>query len=197
MPAVNIVESRKSIQYTGSNSAEIDAAITDLSIDSEGGGVLTVTSSGTQYVVPTGSWLNYWQGYVNGVYTSSQFNFYFLTNSVGSDLTALQSQVTTNTTNIATLQTQMTAINIQAVRSAGVQTAPTLLLGVAQNVDVTLLPPMPNTSFTPYAYAFGAVNLSGLTINSTTVLNASTVRVNVQTSLASLGGAHIMVVVKS
>lgn len=197
MPAVNIVESRKAIQWTGSNAAEIDSAITDLTIDSNVGGVLTVTSSGNQFVLNTGDWATYWQGFINGIYTNAQYNFYFLANAVSGDLSTLTSQVSSNTSAITTLQSQVSGLGTAAVRSAGVQTAPTLLLGIPQNVDVTLLPAMPNTSYTPYAYAFGAVNLSGLTINSTTVLNASTVRVNVQTSLASLGGAHIMVIVKS
>lgn len=204
MPAVNICESRKAIQWTGSNAAEIDAAITDLTIDSNVGGVLTVTSSSTQFVLNTGDWATYWQGYINGIYTNAQFNFYFLANAITSDMTSMQTQVNTNTTAISSnssaitaLQAAMSTLGTAAVRSAGVQTAPTLLLGVAQNVDVTLLPAMPNTSYTPYSFAFGGVNLSGLTINSTTVINASTVRVNLQTSLVSLAGVHVMVLVKS
>lgn len=34
MPGIYIAESRQSIQYTGTNSAAIDAAITDFTIDS-------------------------------------------------------------------------------------------------------------------------------------------------------------------
>lgn len=45
MPAVNICESRKAIQWTGSNAAEIDASITDLTIDSNAGGILTINST--------------------------------------------------------------------------------------------------------------------------------------------------------
>lgn len=208
MAIVDITESRKAVQYTGSNSAEIDSAITDLTIDSEVAGVLTVTSSGSQYVVNTNDWVLFWQGVITHVFPNSSVNNFYIQHPTGTGLassvttmqgqiTTMQGQITTMQGQITTLQSSLSGLSTVAVRSAGVQTAPTLLLGIAQNVDVTLLPAMPNTSFTPYAYAFGAVNLSGLTINSVTVLSASVVRVNVQTSLASLGGAHIMVVVRA
>lgn len=197
MPAVNICESRKAIQWTGSNAAEVDSSITDLTIDSNVGGVLTVTSNGTQFVLNTGDWAAYWQGYINGIYTNAQFNFYFLANAVTGDLSSMQTTINNNSSAITTLQSTVASLGVAAVRSAGVQTAPTLLLGVAQNVDVTLLPAMPNTSYTPYSFAFGGVNLSGLTINSTTVISSSVVRVNLQTSLVSLAGVHVMVLVKS
>ena len=191
MPAVNIVESRKSIQYTGSNSAEIDAAITDLTIDSEGGGVLNVTSSSTPFVVNTGDWINYWQGYINGVYTNSQFNFFFLANAVSADLTGLASD-------LDALESLVGTIGGQAIRSAGVASAGTLLLGIPQNVAVALVPAMPNTSYTAAAYVFGTgVNLSQVSINSITNTSASVVTVNVSTGLASLPGVHILVTVRA
>lgn len=184
MPAIFLAESRKAIQYTGSNSAEIDAAITDLTIDSESGGTLTVTSSSTQYVVSTGDWLTFWQGYVNGLYTNTQFEFFFVENAVGSDIDSLTGTIA--------------GIGSAALRSAGVASAPTLLLGIPANVAVTLVPAMPDTSYTPSAYIFGTgVNLGSITINSVTVTSASVVTVNLQTSLVSLPGVHILVTAKS
>lgn len=183
MPAINISESRKAIQWTGSNSAEIDAAITDLTIDSSIGGVLTVTSSGTQFVLNTGDWAAFWQGYINGVYTNSQFNFYFVENAVGSDVDALEAA--------------LGSVGSAAVRSAGVASAPTLLLGTPANVAVQLIPAMPDSSYTASAYIFGTgVNLGQVTINSVTVTDSDTVTVQVQTGLVSLPGVHILVVAK-
>lgn len=172
MPVINIVDSRKAIQYTGSNSAEIDSAITDLTIDSESGGVLTVTSSSTQYTVNTGNWIVFWQGYINGVYSNSDFNLFFIANAVTADAS-------------------------EAVRSAGVASSPTLLLNTPVDVDVTMVPAMPDSSYSAYSYIFGTgVNLGQVTINSTTVIDSDTVRVNLQTSAASLPGVHILVTAK-
>lgn len=176
MPAINIVESRRSIQYTGSNSAEIDAAITDLTIDSESAGVLTVTSSSTQYVVNTGDWINFWQGYISGVFTNAQFGFFFINNAILSDVTALSAA---------------------AVRSAGAASAPTLLLNTPVNVAVQLIPAMPDSSYVANAFVFGTgVDTTQITINSVTVTDVDTVTVNLQTSAVSTSGVHILVVAK-
>lgn len=205
MASIYISESRQSIQYTGSNSAAIDAAITDFTIDSQAGGVLTFTSSGNQFVANTGDWINYWQGYVNGVYTNSQFLFYFIQNAAPADITALQTQqatntanIATNTANIATMNATLGGVNTQALRSAGVASAGTLLLGVPQNIAVTLVPAMPNTTYTAQAFLFGTgVNLSQVTVNSVTKTSGSVVTVNVSTTLASLPGVQILVTVRA
>lgn len=183
MPAIFIAESRKAIQYTGANSGEIDSVITDLTIDSEAAGVLTVTSSGNQYVANTGDWITFWQGYANGVYTNGQFGFFFIENAVGSD--------------IDTVQAALSAVGSAAVRSAGVASVGTLLLNTPVNVAVQLIPAMADSSYTPYAYIFGTgVNLGQITINSTTVTDSDTVTVQVQTSVLSLPGVHVLVVAK-
>lgn len=41
MPSIPYVDNRRAIQYTGSNSAEIDAGIPNFTIVSESGAVLT------------------------------------------------------------------------------------------------------------------------------------------------------------
>lgn len=198
MPGIYIAESRQSIQYTGANSVAIDAAITDLTVDSEAAGVLTVTSSGAQFVVNTGDWINYWQGQINGVYTNTQFNFYFIPNVGPGDYSTLSGQVATNTSDISTINSTLGTVNTQALRSAGVASAGTLLLGVAQNVAVQLIPAMPNTSYTAQAYIFGTgINVSNVTINSVTKTSGSVVTVNVSTGLASLPGVQILVTVRA
>lgn len=198
MPGTYIAESRQSIQYTGSNSAEIDSLITDLTIDSETGGVLTVTSSGSQYEIHAGDWINYWQGYINGVYTNAQFNFYFIKNVAPADYTALANQVGTNTANIATLTSSLATVGGQALRSAGVASAPTLVLGSSANVAVQLVPAMPDTNYTAQAYIFGTgINLGNVTINAVTKTSAGVVTVNVSTGLASLPGVQVLVTVRA
>ena len=190
MPSIAYVDNRRAFQYTGSNSAEIDAGIPNFTIASESAGTLTFNSSSPGWVAHTGDWILYTQGVVTGVFSNADFFTFYERDAWWSDLNAINSAITA-------LQTSVAGLGSAALRSAGVQTAPTLLLGIAQNVDVTLMPAMPNTAYTPYSYAFGGVNLSGLTINSTTVISASVVRVNLQTSLVSLAGVHVMVLVKA
>lgn len=176
MPAINVVDSRKGIQYTGANSAEIDSSITSLTIDSEVAGVLTVTSNGSQYVVNTSDWIIFWQGYIHNVFNVTAFNTFLTENVIGSDLSALSAA---------------------AVRSVGAASAPTLLLNTPVDVAVQLVPTMPDSSYTASAYIFGTgVNLGQITINSVTVTDADTVTVNLQTSAVSTSGVHVLVVAK-
>lgn len=190
MPALYVAESRRAIQYTGSNSAEIDSAISDFSIDSEAGGVLTVTSGGNQYVANTTDWFVFWQGVVSVVLTDTNLNTFYIVHPVEDDFVSLQDQ-------IDTLSGSIEDLGGEAVRSVGVASAGTLLLGFPQNVAVQLIPAMPDSSYTADAYIFGTgVNLSQVTINSVTVTDADTVTVNVSTSLASLPGVHVLVVAK-
>lgn len=190
MPALYIAESRRAIQYNGSNSAEIDSAITDFSIDSEAAGALTFTSGGNQMVANTTDWVIFWQGVASVVLTNANLNTFYVVHPVEDDLVAIQDQ-------IDTLSGSIDDLGEEAVRSVGVASAGTLLLGVPQNVAVQIIPAMPDSSYTANAYIFGTgVNLSQVNINSITVTDADTVTVNVSTGLASLPGVHILVVAK-
>lgn len=66
MPTVPIliVSDRQAVQYTGTNSAEIAALIDDFTVTGEAGGVLTFTSLGVSYTVPTNGYITYWEGAV-------------------------------------------------------------------------------------------------------------------------------------
>lgn len=190
MPVINVVDSRKAIQYTGSNSAEIDAAMSDFIIDSEGGGVLNATSNSAPYVINTNDWVVFWQGYVQQVFSPGAFALFLTENVVGADLSAIDSR-------LDSVETAVASVGGAAVRAAGVASAPTLLLGVPANVAVQIVPAMPDASYTASAYIFGTgVNLGQVTINSVTVTDADTVTVQVQTSLVSLPGVHVLVVAK-
>lgn len=179
MPSIPYVDNRRAIQYTGSNSAEIDAEITTFTINSEVGGVLDFDSNGN-FAANTGDWIAFTQGAVTGVFAPGaapgNFEWFYAENALASDLGLVADA---------------------AVRSAGVASAPTLLLGVPANVAVQLVPAMPDASYTASAFLFGTgVNLGQVTINSVTVTDADTVTVQVQTSLLSLPGVHILVVAK-
>lgn len=190
MPALYVAESRRAIQYNGSNSAEIDSVISDFSIDSEVGGLLTATSGGNQFFINTTDWVVFWQGVVSVCLTNANLNTFYIVHPVEGDLVAIQDQ-------IDTLSGSIDDLGEEAVRSVGVASAGTLLLGFPQNVAVEMIPAMPDSSYTANAYVFGTgVNLSQVTINSVTVTDADTVTVNVSTSVASLPGVHILVVAK-
>lgn len=191
MPAIQYDELRNAIQYTGSNSAEMESLISQFDFVSEGGGTLNFTSNGTPFSVSTGDWVLYTQGAVQATFTNSQFTYFYVQQVTSGELSALSATVSSLSATLATLSGV-------AVRSVGVASAPTLLLGVPANVAVTLVPAMPNTSYTASAYIFGTgVNLSQVTVNSVTVTSASVVTVNVSTGLASLPGVHVLVVVRS
>lgn len=113
------------------------------------------------------------------------------------DPSGLQAQIDTLAGQMAAAQSALATMGAAALRSAGVASAPTLLLNTPVNVAVQLVPTMPDASYTASAYIFGTgVNLGQVTINTVTVTDADTVTVNIQTSAVSLGGVHVLVTAK-
>lgn len=189
MPSIAYVDNRRAIQYTGSNSAEIDAEIPNFTIVSEGAGVLDFTSAGPGSAT-IGQWIAFTQGNVSGVFDNADFFTFYAQSVLGADVAALD-------TRLDAAEAALAAVGSAAVRAAGVASAGTLLLNTPANVAVQLIPAMPDSSYTPYAYLFGTgVNLGQVTVNSVTVTDADTVTVQVQTTLLSLPGVHILVVAK-
>lgn len=194
MPSIAYVDNRRAIQYTGSNSAEIDAEIPNFTIVSEGAGVLDFTSAGPGSAT-TGQWIAFTQGNVSGVFDNADFFTFYA--QLGADVAALDTRLDAAEAALDAAEAALAAVGSAAVRSAGVASAGTLLLNTPANVAVQLIPAMPDSSYTPYAYLFGTgVNLGQVTVNSVTVTDADTVTVQVQTTLLSLPGVHILVVAK-
>lgn len=77
MAIVRYHERKEAIQYTGSNSAAIGALLTDFTIISETGGVLTVQSGGPTFVINTNDWVCCQQGYLMEVRTPSEFIYFY------------------------------------------------------------------------------------------------------------------------
>ena len=183
MPSIPYVDNRRAIQYTGSNSAEIDTEIPNFTVVSEAGGVLTFDSSSPGWVANTGDWIAYTQGNVSGVFADADFFTFYVQGLLADDLTALAADVDALDGRLDTVEAALTAVGSAAVRSAGVASAGTLLLNTPVNVAVQLIPAMADSSYNAYAYIFGTgVNLGQVTINSVTVTDSDTVTVNVQTS---------------
>jgi hypothetical protein len=173
MPAIHITDRYNAIQYTGSNSAEIDSLITHLDIVSETGGVLTVESPTGTAITPinTNDWVRYNQGVVVSVHGTTAFNNYFVRNAVYDDFAT-------------------------SVLSVGVKECPLLVVGNT-TVSVDIIPAMSSSNYTPNAQLFASVALlNDLSISSVTIVDANTVDVVVANGgLISLTGANILVTV--
>ena len=61
---INVTQARRALQYTGSNSAALAAAIDDFTVVSENASGLTFTSGGQNLTVPANGWLAYHRGMV-------------------------------------------------------------------------------------------------------------------------------------
>lgn len=169
---IDIVDRKQAVQYTGTNSADIDGLITQFDITSEVGGVLNFDSAGSSFSANTNDWIVYFQGMVFNTFSPSAFNTFYSCNALCDDVTG----------------------GLQ-VLSVGVAETPLLLAGASAVVAVTLVPAMPDSSFNAYAQLFGAANiLASLSITGVSVVDADTVNVTVQnTGLLTLGGAHVIV----
>lgn len=199
MPAINIVDGVHAIQYTGSNSAEIDGLITDFDITSEVGGVLLFTSGGNPYVANTGDWVRYTQGFVLNTHTTASLNFLFERNALYSDLTAIQSSISTLQSAVTTLQTQVAALSANpGLLSAGIFEVPALLLPSTVNVDVPLTVTLVATAgrtIQAKLFASAAV-LATLSIGTPTFLSTSLVRVPVtSTGILAVSAARVLVTI--
>lgn len=56
---VTVVEIRQGVQYTGSNSADVVAAVQGATLVSEVGGVLTIATEVGEFAIPTGEWMRW------------------------------------------------------------------------------------------------------------------------------------------
>jgi hypothetical protein len=169
---VSVVLSYHAIQYIGSNSADVDAAITDFTIDSESGGVLNCTSGSIAWTVNTNDWVIFVQGAVYNVHTPAQFAYFYDVNALISDVAGVPS----------------------GILSAGIGTAPTILASGNATVSVPMIPAMPSTGLTANARVFGGTILGTLTVTSVTVTSTTNVDVVVHNpGLLSISGAHILV----
>lgn len=64
----NVFEARRAAQYTGDNSADLNAEISDFSIVSETPTQLVFTSGGTQHTVARNGYVSWYQGSVTDVF---------------------------------------------------------------------------------------------------------------------------------
>ena len=65
---LRVFESRSAAKYTGSNSADLNTAISDFTIVSENASGLTFTSDGASYTVAPNGYIAWYQGEVTDVF---------------------------------------------------------------------------------------------------------------------------------
>lgn len=176
MPAINIVDRVLAIQYTGSNSSEIDGLITDFTIVSETGGILMFTSGGNLFAAATNDWVRYTQGFVLNTHTTASLDTLFIRNAVYGDLSGLGA----------------------GLLSAGIKEVPAIALPSTVNVDVDLTVTLGSTtgrSIQAKLFAPAAV-LAILSLGTPSFLSTSVVRVPVTTSgILALSAARVLVTV--
>lgn len=196
-PMYNVILLQQSIQYTGSNSAHIDAQVPNTSIVSEVGGVLTLSCNGDTKILNTNDWLVFdVSGYT--VFTNALYLAERDCVAICSEVAAVQSDVDDLAEDLSDLATGVSTLSSSVtgafVRSLGVAPVPTLLLGQDTTVAVTLQPAMPDSSYSAYAATFGGVNLADLDVTAVSVVDTDTVNVAVDNvGLGTVSGVTVMV----
>lgn len=167
-PMFNVAQLSQAVQYTGSNSADIDAQVPNVSIVSESGGVLILDVNGNPLTVNTSDWVI--------------FNV--------SGIAALPNSLYLVEWDCVVRCEEMASV----VSAIGIALVPTLDPTDSVIVPVTLNPPMPTATYTAYASRFSSTSTSDLAINSVTVVDTDTVNVLVQNmGLTTISGASIMI----
>lgn len=69
---LRVFEAREAAQYTGTNSADLNAAVSDFTVVSENAAGLTFNSGGTQYTVAPNGYVAWYQGVVTEVFQNEQ-----------------------------------------------------------------------------------------------------------------------------
>lgn len=197
---ISVLNTLYAVQYDGTNSGDIIALDPgfDFNNASEAAGVWSFQSppDSTSFTINTGDWILFSQNQVMYKWSNAEFLIQYSCTPTCETVESIQGDVETVQTDLSELSNSVDDIMAGGaqVRSIGVAPVPTLLLSGSANVDVTLKPIMPSTDFTPYANKFAGVSIVDLQINSVTIIDEDTVRVNVSNvGLATITGASVMV----
>ncbi len=174
---IDVVLDYQIVEYDGTNSADI-ANLINLNTISEGGGSWTFQSppNSNQFTINAGEFVYYTQEMALRIMTQAEVDFELVCNAT-----------------CDALDEAISGVTAPAVRSVGVAPVPTLLLNQSAVVPVTLDPAMADSSYTAKAQLFAGVALGASTITNIAVVDADTVNVTVQSGVASLVGANVIV----
>ena len=178
--AIAVVPKTRAVQWDGTNSADIDALISDFTIISETSTHLTMQSSTATHVCPLNGFILFDEaGVVYDIVQSAAFPGRFHQLALADQLADLEATVEA-----------LPAV----VGSVGAATfAPIAPLDTV-TVRVPLTPPMPSDGYTPEATLFGSVDiLSSVTIGDVTVVDEAAIDVEITNNgLVALGGSVLV-----
>lgn len=187
-----VVTRNRVVTYDGTNSADIDALISDFTIVSESGGILNFTSNGGSNTAHVG-----YQIFYNelGIVTDSVSPANYASQVVElPDFAAMQTAIDNLTESVADLGEQFASMD--ALGAAGAVTFPAIAASGDASVAVDINPAMPDTSYTVAAQIFGGINLGVLSVTDVTVVDTNTVNVTIHNGgLLSLGASVLVTAV--
>lgn len=188
---VDVVPRVKAVQYDGTNSADIDALISDFTIVTEQGGVLSILSNGGQHAAPVDGWFIYdISGYVIDGVSNATFEQQKVIVPDAGVAAAAVSQVEELAEQLA---------NLQVIDSAGAATFSAL--AGASSVDVPMTPELDGDDYLVHdPVLFSGVNIGNLSVTDTEIVQVNDVwlvRVSLNNSGILALGASVLVTVSA
>lgn len=185
-----VVTRNRVVTYDGTNSADIDALISDFTIVSETGGVLNFTSNGGMQTAQAG-----YQIFYNeiGIVTDSVSPANYASQVIElPDFAAQQTAFDNLASAVSDLSDQVALVGGN-VAAAGIATFPAIGANSNATVPVDISPAMPDSSYNAAAQIFGGVNLGALTVTAVAVVDTDTVNVTIHNGgLLSLGASVLV-----
>lgn len=185
-----VVTRNRVVTYDGTNSADIDALISDFTITSETGGVLNFTSNGGMHTARAGYQIFYNEvGIVTESVSPANYAIQVLELP---DFAAQQTAIDNLATAVSDLADQVALVGGN-IAAAGVVTFPAIGANSNATVAVDISPAMPDSSYTAVGQIFGGVNLGALSITAVAVVDTNTVNVTIHNGgLLSLGASVLV-----
>lgn len=186
-PIIPVVDRVDSIQYTGSNEADVAAVVPYYTFISETGAGLAFQSGFGSWFCPPGGWIVYSPRYLAMV---EQWN-----DTAAYELARLP---LVQAAQVEELQEQLGVV-AEALQGAMLAVgAETANFGVGNTtVSVPIKPAQPDSDYDAGADIFGGLNLGALSVVSVTPVNGTTVDVVVSNSGLLALGASLLVTVKA
>lgn len=203
MPSAEYIETASALQYTGSNGAEM-SAFANTPIVSESGGVLELGNPETMEVSTTFQTGDWYDKRYNSRSPAAIFPAMHIskaaalldTNTVF-DPTSLQNQINTNTTNIATNTTAITALQTKLGKADIVSiSVPILILGGTADRPITWNRAFSNANY-DLSYAFDASTIGRITcapVAGTKTTTGITIRITAGLAVSVLGVVHVFAI---
>ena len=185
-----VVTRNRVVTYDGTNSADIDALISDFTITSETGGGLNFTSNGGMWTAET-DWNIAYNG--SGIVVDSLSPSRYADEVLELPNFASQQTAFDNLASAVSDLSDQVALVGGNVAAAGIVTFPAIGANSNATVAVDINPAMPDSSYSAAAQIFGGINLGALTVTAVAVVDTNTVNVTIHNGgLLSLGASVLV-----